>query len=41
MAGFTDTGVIGRPSLASAPKGIALLDALVAGLAEPLKELLA
>ena len=40
MAGFTDTGVIGRPSLASAPKGIALIEALVAGLSDPLKQLL-
>jgi creatinine amidohydrolase len=40
MAGFTDTGVIGRPSMASAPKGVALLKALVGGLATPLKELL-
>lgn len=40
MDSFTDIGVIGCPSLASAQKGVALLDALVAGLSEPLKELL-
>ena len=40
MEGFTDTGVIGRPSLASAEKGQSLLEALVAGLSRPLKELL-
>jgi creatinine amidohydrolase len=38
--GYTATGVIGRPSLASAQKGVALLEALVAGLNEPLKQLL-
>jgi creatinine amidohydrolase len=37
MAGYTQTGIIGRPSLATAEKGHALLDALVAQLAEPLK----
>jgi creatinine amidohydrolase len=41
MDGYTDTGVIGRPSLASPQKGIAVLKALVAGLSEPLKKLLA
>lgn len=40
MSGFTDTGVIGRPSVASAKKGAALVEALVAGLSEPLKQLL-
>ena len=39
MAGYTRTGVIGRPSLATREKGRALLDALVALLAEPLKVL--
>lgn len=37
MAGYTQGGVIGRPSLATAGKGQALLDALVAQLAGPLK----
>lgn len=37
MAGYTRSGVIGRPSLATAEKGRALLDALVAQLAGPLK----
>lgn len=37
MEGYTATGVIGRPSLSTATKGQALLDALVAQLAEPLK----
>lgn len=40
MRGFTETGVIGRPSLASAPKGVALIEALVTGLSDPLKQLL-
>jgi creatinine amidohydrolase len=40
MEGFTESGVIGRPSRASAEKGEALLEALVAGLSQPLKELL-
>lgn len=40
MERFTETGVIGRPSEASAEKGQALLEALVAGLSRPLKELL-
>jgi creatinine amidohydrolase len=40
MEGFTESGVIGRPSRASAEKGEALLDALVTGLGQPLKELL-
>jgi creatinine amidohydrolase len=39
MAGYTRTGVIGRPSLATTEKGQALLDSLVAQLAEPLKVL--
>lgn len=37
MAGYTDTGVIGRPSLATPQKGAALLHSLVEQLAEPLK----
>ena len=41
MDSFTDIGVIGCPSLASSQKGMALLEALVAGLNQPLKELLA
>lgn len=40
MDRLTETGVIGRPSLASAQKGEALLDALVERLSDPLKELL-
>lgn len=40
IGGFTDAGVIGRPSAASAHKGAALLDALVGGLSDPLKQLL-
>jgi creatinine amidohydrolase len=31
MAGYTETGIIGRPSLATAEKGTALLDAFSAG----------
>jgi len=41
MAGYTQSGIIGRPSLASAEKGRGLLDSLVAQLAEPLKLLTA
>lgn len=41
MAGYTHTGVIGRPSLATPEKGQAILDSLVAQLAEPLKLLAA
>jgi len=37
MAGYTRSGVIGRPSLATPEKGQALLDALVAQLHEPLQ----
>jgi len=32
MRGYTKTGIIGRPSLASAEKGTRLVDALVLGL---------
>lgn len=39
MAGYTRTGVIGRPSLATPEKGQALLDSLVGQLAGPLKVL--
>ena len=41
MGGYTQTGVIGRPSLATPEKGQAILDSLVARLAEPLKLLAA
>jgi creatinine amidohydrolase len=41
MAGYTQTGIIGRPSLANAKKGRGLLDSLVAQLAEPLELLTA
>jgi creatinine amidohydrolase len=34
MEGYTDSGVIGRPSLASAAKGAALLGSLVGQLGE-------
>jgi creatinine amidohydrolase len=37
MVGYTRSGVIGRPSLATAEKGRALLDALVSQLEQPLK----
>ena len=37
MAGYTKTGIIGRPSLATAAKGEALIKALVAGLEPHLK----
>jgi creatinine amidohydrolase len=37
MAGYTKTGIIGRPSLATAVKGEALINALVAGLEPHLK----
>jgi creatinine amidohydrolase len=36
MRGYTESGVIGRPSLGSATKGKAVLDALVAGFARML-----
>jgi len=39
MRGYTDRGIIGRPSLASAEKGAAALDSLVVSFAETLKVL--
>lgn len=40
MAAYTDTGVIGRPSAATAEKGKALLDSLTTAFADHLKALL-
>lgn len=37
MAGYTESGIIGRPSLATASKGRAVVDSLVAAFAEHLK----
>jgi creatinine amidohydrolase len=37
MAGYTTTGIIGRPSLATAAKGNAVLDSLVTSFADHLK----
>lgn len=39
MAGYTTTGIIGRPSLATAAKGKAVLDSLVTSFADHLKVL--
>ena len=41
MSGYTDTGIIGTPSAATASKGDAMLRALVGSFADPLKLLTA
>jgi len=39
LRGYTDTGIIGSPSLATAAKGRAVLDSLTASFADHLKVL--